>query len=117
MPDLTPDAFRHKIGDALYDLFTDADGQIPDRVLMYPVIKITARCVFVNGPWFYDRDRTYRFSRTGLETKGRAWNQQNRLGLHVRPLPSWPLLVVDVRTPEQLAIAGPPVSKENDDAH
>ena len=86
--------FRHQIGDALYGLFSDADGQVDERVLVYPVVRVTAKYVHVNGPWFYDNDCVYRFSREDLEVKGRAWNQKHRLSLRVRPLPSWPILLV-----------------------
>ena len=86
--------FRHKIGDHLYDLFIGPDDQVGDWVQMYPVVKVTDRYVWVNGPHPWDRDRMMRFSREDLETKGRAWNQAQRLGLHTRPLPHWPVLLV-----------------------
>jgi hypothetical protein len=108
--------FRHKIGDALYDLYTDPDGQLPDRVRLYPVVKVTRCFVDVRGdqagPMCW-RDMIFRFSREDLETKGRAWNQAHRMALYVRPMPDWPLLVVDVRASGQLAIAGAPGTKEN----
>jgi hypothetical protein len=93
---------RHEIGDSLYDLFTDADGQIPDRVIMYPVAKVTERYVWVRGGWFYDEDRTYRFSRADLESKGYAFNRANRLMLHAAPMLDWPPLVVSVSGPREL---------------
>lgn len=99
--------FRHKIGDYLYDLFTDPDGQIPDRVRCYPVVKITRCFVDVHGDpdgamcW---RDMTFRFSREDLEVKGRAWNRAHRMALYTRPLPDWPRMDAIVTKPETLAL-------------
>ena len=104
---------HHDIGDALYDLFTDSDGQAPDRVLMYPVKKITERYVWVRNhaclcggthPWDDDR-RLMRFSRADLEAEGCAWNQPGRLLLRTRPMLDWPPLVVSVSGPRQIEAA------------
>lgn len=86
--------FRHKIGDALYDLFEDFEGQLDSWVQVYPVAKITDRYVWVNGCHRWDADRLMRFSRDDLERTGRAWNQSQRLGLRTRPMPDWPILLV-----------------------
>lgn len=96
--------FRHTIGDALYDLFEDFDNQLPDRVMVWPVVKVTERYVYVHGPQLWRRDRTYRFSRDDLEVKGRAWNQKHRLALYVRPLLDWPPIVQDIGRVEPAAI-------------
>jgi hypothetical protein len=104
MTELAVRQFRHKIGDALYDLFTDPDGQTPDAVVMWPVIRVTKCYVWVNGPRRWNRDRVYQFSRDDLELRGRGWNQRHRMALYVRPLPDWPVLLVDSRVSEQAAI-------------
>lgn len=74
----------------------------PDWVQMWPVVKVTDRFVYVHGPHHWDCERTYRFSREDLETKGRAWNQKHRQALYVRPLLDWPPLVVSVSGPREL---------------
>jgi hypothetical protein len=102
---------RHEIGDALYDLYTDPDGQSPDRVLMYPVEKVTGQYVWVRDhaclcgrthPWDDER-RLMRFSRAALEGEGHAWNRPNRLLLYTQPMLDWPPLVVSVSGPRELA--------------
>ena len=103
--------FRHKIGDALYDLFTPYESNdAPDYVVMYPVVKITERYVYVRGPecFRWRAAETYRFSRAALELEGWAWNQAHRLGLRTRPMPDWPILVLGIRevSPPALPAAG-----------
>jgi hypothetical protein len=94
---------RREIGDCLYGLFTPYEGNdTPDQVQIYPVINKTGCYVYVHGLHFYDKDRTYRFSREDLETRGRAWNQAGRLALYIRPQMNWPLLVVSVNGPREL---------------
>ena len=101
------EGFRHTIGDHLYDLYEDYDGQIPSRVRMYPVVKVTPCFVDVLGDqsgamcW---RDVTYRLSREQLEREGSAHHRRLRRFLYVRPQPDWPLLVVDVRDSRPAAI-------------
>jgi hypothetical protein len=90
--------FRHKITDALYDLVHPYEcNDAPDYVVMHPVVKVTERYVWVHGRHHWDRERLMRFSRDDLERKGCAWNRPNRLTLYTRPMPDWPLLVVDIR--------------------
>jgi hypothetical protein len=102
--------FRHKIGDALYELVSPYEANdAPDYVLMWPVEKVTDGYVWVRGPRHWNRDRTYRLSRAKLETDGRAWSASIGQLLYARPLPDWPLLVVDVRRAPQLEIT----TKEN----
>lgn len=98
--------FVHKIGEALYDLFEDPDGQADSFVKVYPVVRITPQFVYVRGAMRYERDRIYRFSRADLEADGRAWNGKHRLGLRTKPMPDWPLLVVEVRKTAPLALTG-----------
>lgn len=96
--------FRHTIGDCLYELHIPYEmNDAPDEVRIWPIAKKTDRYVYVRGIHFWDEDRTYRFSREDLETKGRAWNRANRFGLYTRPLPHWPLLVVAVDGPRAIA--------------
>lgn len=100
--------FTHKIGDALYDLFEDPDGQAASFVKVYPIARITPQFVYVHGASRWEHERTYRFSLSDLEADGRAWNRRHRLLLHTRPMPDWPFLVVDIRKPETLALTGSP---------
>ena len=89
---------RYAVGEALYELIPgnwDGDG-LPERVHVWPVAKITERCVFVHGPHHWDREETYRLNRAVLEQDGRAWHRGQRVHLHVRPGVDWPLMVIDV---------------------
>jgi hypothetical protein len=104
---MTETGFRHKIGDAVYELVHPYESNDdPDYVAMWPVVKITEQYVWVRDWRRWRSDRTFRLSREQLEATGRAWSRTASAGLYARPLPEWPLLVVDVRKPEALAIAG-----------
>ncbi len=106
--------FRHKIGDCLYDLYTPYEmNDAPDEVWMYSIRRRTSRYVYVHRhpdhrPCRSD-DHLVRFAIADLETKGRAWNQANRMDLYTRPLPHWPLLVVSID--RQRALRGQPPRK------
>jgi hypothetical protein len=95
--------FRYTVGDCLYELYRPYEcNDMPDEVIMWPVVKKTDRYVYVRGARFYDKDRTYRFSRADLEARGRAWHRGERVSLYARPQPDWPLLVVSVGGPRAL---------------
>jgi hypothetical protein len=97
--------FRHKIGDALYE-FDDGDydgnGQ-PDRVRVWPVIKITDRFIYVRHP-MREYTTTYRLDREELEREGRISHRRAFRSLYVRPKLDWPMAVISVSAPGQLAI-------------
>lgn len=112
--EVAPSGFRHKIGDALYDLFTHEqplhEGGGCDETVMYTIVKRTERFVYVHEfcdrPWRIHPGGLVRFSVAELEAKGRGWNQAHRMSLHTRPMPHWPLLVLSVETANQLEAAG-----------
>ena len=106
--------FRHKIGDALYDLLTHdqplREGGGCEETVMYTIAKRTARFVYVHEfcdrPWRIHPGSLVRFSVAELELTGRAWNQSHRMGLHTRPMPHWPILLVSNRPANVLTAAG-----------
>ena len=90
-----PATSGHTIGDCLYYLHTPYDDG-PEEVRMCPILKRTTRYVYVDADQHLVRRerRLVRFSVADLEANGEAWNRANRMLLHTRPLPHWPLLVV-----------------------
>jgi hypothetical protein len=97
--------FRHTIGDALYDLHIPYDDYLaPEETLMYTIVKRTAKFVYVRSRHSWERDKLIRFSVADLERTGEAWNAANRMLLHTRPMPNWPLMPAVVSKPDQLAI-------------
>lgn len=94
--------FCHKIGDALYDLVDHdqplREGDDCEETVMYTIAKRTERYVYVHEfcdrPWRIHPGRLVRFSIDELERKGHGWNRTHRMGVHTRPMPHWPLLVL-----------------------
>lgn len=92
--------FRHQIGDALYALFIPYD-EGDEQTVMYPVVKTSPAYVWVRH-WidakFAREDRNLiRFRRDELERKGSARNRKERVTLYTRPMPGWPILLVENR--------------------
>jgi hypothetical protein len=97
--------FRHKVGDALYELYTPYDDYLaPEQTISYRIVKRTDRFVYVHGRLYSTRDKLIRFSIEDLETEGHAWNRPHRMFLYTRPLPHWPLMPAVVSKPEQPAL-------------
>jgi hypothetical protein len=98
--------FRHKVGDALYELYTPYDDNlVPQQTISYPIVRRTGRFVYVHGRLYSTRDKLIRFSIEDLETTGRAWNRPHQMSLYTRPLPHWPLMPIVVSKPEQPALS------------
>jgi hypothetical protein len=94
-----------KIGDYLYDLWVDWDGnETPDRVRLWPVRKITERFVYVEYPSYGDEKPLCRFDRATLEAEGHAYSRSAREILYVRPGIDWPLTVISVSAPQPKAV-------------
>ena len=95
-------AFRHEIGDALYDLHDLEqplrEGGEYQMTVMHTIVKRTERFVYVHDmcdrPGRVWPGRLCRLSVADLERQGYAFSRAHHLMLHTRPMPHWPLLVL-----------------------
>lgn len=97
---------KHEIGDALYELYDgDWDGnRSPDRVLVWPVAKVTERFVYIydHRDYEFGDSRKYRLDRATLERDGKCYHRAALSALYVRPQVDWPMMVVAIDGPRAI---------------